>query len=117
MDPGPLPPPLFDPIVSGSGVTIHFGDGGVGKSLLALAVAASLGTGLEVIEGFKPSVRRGPVYYVDFERNARETVSRLRDMGLADRLDDEGNDDLWVDYMSPPVADKRAFDHIARKPS
>jgi len=56
---------LIDPYVLRNGVSLLFGPGGTGKSMIALAMALSVSTGRTVF-GRKPT-RVGPVLYLDYE--------------------------------------------------
>lgn len=65
------------PIVLDDEPTIWFGDGGDGKSLLALAAAAVIGSGRDdILPGFSPG-RKRRVLYIDFEFTGREHRDRL----------------------------------------
>lgn len=81
-----------------------FGDGEVGKSWIALAVAVAVATGAEVIPGYVPR-HRGGVLYVDYETDA-DTMNRrvkqiARGLGMPPpeiaylRLDQPFADSLW----------------------
>jgi hypothetical protein len=81
-----------------------FGDGEVGKSWIALAVAVSVVTGREVLPGYRPR-QRGGVLYVDYETDA-DTMNRRvkqisRGIGIDPpdiaylRLDQPFSDQLW----------------------
>jgi hypothetical protein len=81
-----------------------FGDGEVGKSWVALAIAVSVATGYEIIPGYKPR-QRGGVLYVDYETDA-DTMNRrikqiARGAGIEPpdiaylRLDQPFADCLW----------------------
>jgi hypothetical protein len=61
--------------VPDDGATILYGDGGVGKSTLALAVAASVALG-EPFMGL-PTLKGRPLY-LDYETSARQQARRLR---------------------------------------
>ena len=68
----PLPP-----ILAADGATILFGDGGASKSWIALAIAASLHGGYDVIPGIQPTrtLRTG---FLDWEWSAHVHKRRLR---------------------------------------
>jgi hypothetical protein len=81
-----------------------FGDGEVGKSWVALAIAVSVVTGCEILPGYRPR-QRGGVLYVDYETDA-DTMNRrvkqiARGAGLSPpdiaylRLDQPFADSLW----------------------
>lgn len=67
---------LLAPFVVEDGPSLLFADGGSGKSLLALAMAASVATG-EPILSVNPKVV-GPVAYLDWEWSIEEHAERLR---------------------------------------
>lgn len=58
-------PFVLDPFISSGGTTVMYGEGGLSKSLLALAMAISVSTGVAIF-GAKPTVQ-GPVVYFDYE--------------------------------------------------
>ena len=64
------------PILAADGATILFGDGGSGKSYLALVLAASLHSGRELIPGMTPSTPRR-VGFLDWEWSAHVHRRRL----------------------------------------
>lgn len=79
---GNLPAPidggwLVDNLIQRRQTTGIHGDGSVGKSFFALAVAVSLTTGLEVLPGFRPSVRCN-VAYCDYETDSDTMNARVR---------------------------------------
>jgi len=64
------------PLLEGDGLSILFGDGGTGKSWIALALAASLQSAESVIGGLTiPNARR--VGFIDWEWSARRHRRRL----------------------------------------
>lgn len=65
-----------DPLLPLNKPTILFGDGGVGKSYLSLAMAVSCETGREVVPGFSPRVCHA--MYLDWETDAAEIDSRIK---------------------------------------
>jgi hypothetical protein len=68
---------LFAPFLLGGAVpTSLFGEGGSGKSWLALAIAASVSHGLSFIEGIEAPSRCVPVLWLDYENDERELRSR-----------------------------------------
>ena len=70
---------LLPPILAADGATILFGDGGAGKSSLALAIAASLHSGLDVIPGLQPAGKRN-VLYLDWEWSGYVHRKRLESL-------------------------------------
>lgn len=54
-----------------------FGDGSVGKSWLALAMAVAVVTGVEIVPGYRP-YRRGGVLYVDYETDHDTLNERVK---------------------------------------
>lgn len=70
-------PPLVEPLLPAGKATILFGDGGVGKGYLAVALAVSVMTGRTVIPGFTPSAV-GSVLYLDWEDDEAEADLRVK---------------------------------------
>lgn len=68
---------LFRPFVLEDDVTMVYADGGVGKTTLSLAIAASVISGTTVIRGLPPNVT-GNVMWLDWETNRRATDSHLK---------------------------------------
>lgn len=67
---------LLEPFIERTGATILFADGGTGKSTIALAMAVSLASGVDII-----GVRHGdtvPVLFLDWEAGADDTQDRVR---------------------------------------
>jgi hypothetical protein len=60
------PPWLLEPFIASSGVSVFFGEGGVGKSLIGLAAAASVACEDHTILGTWAH-KKGPVIYFDYE--------------------------------------------------
>ena len=73
---GAQPRFLVYPLVEDSVRSIIFGDGGVSKSLHAMAIAVSVATGHAVIPGTAVT-RTGPVLYLDWEDEAATHAERL----------------------------------------
>ncbi len=68
---------LLEPMVPLGVHSILFGPGGLGKSILATAIAVSVQTGLEIVPGFRPLVR-GPVLYLNWETNREDIDARVK---------------------------------------
>lgn len=68
---------LVSPMVPMGVHSILFGDGGVGKSILATAIAISLQTGREIIPGFIPE-EQGPVLYLNWETSREDIDARIK---------------------------------------
>lgn len=86
--------------VPDDGVTILYGDGGVGKSTLALAVAASVALG-EPFMGL-PTIKGRPLY-LDYETSARQQARRLR--LLACGMEWTGTPDVLYKNLNVPLPD------------
>ena len=71
-------PFLLDPFISSSGTTVIYGEGGLSKSLVALALGVSISTGVPIF-GMEPYVT-GPVVYFDYEDDSRSHNTRLAAM-------------------------------------
>jgi len=71
-------PFILEPWISAAGATVMYGEGGLSKSLLALAMALSVSTGVPIF-GKEPNVV-GPVMYFDYEDDHYTHVNRLAAM-------------------------------------
>jgi hypothetical protein len=87
---------LVEALVLGAYVTLLYGDGGVAKSLLALALAVAIAGDAE--EWLGRRVESGPVLYLDFELDAEEQARRLRQLCRIAGRDREPPENLL--YMS-----------------
>jgi hypothetical protein len=67
---------LVDPLLPLGKPTILFGDGGVGKSYLAVGMAVSVESGYEIVPGFRPA--RGHVLYLDWESDQADLDERVK---------------------------------------
>jgi AAA domain-containing protein/primase/DNA polymerase family protein len=94
---------LLKDLVLAAYVTLLYGDGGVAKSLLALALAVGISGGSEQWLGRE--VENCPVLYVDFELDAEEQSRRVHQLCRGQGLDTPPEDLL---YMS-------ALGHTARE--
>lgn len=63
------------PFIEDDAATIIFGDGGVGKSLFAMAIAVTMASGVSVLGELIGE--RGPVLYLDWEADAQTHAERL----------------------------------------
>jgi hypothetical protein len=79
--------PLADPIIAADGSTVIFGDGGSLKSYLALGLAASMHSGVELIPGVAPLGSRR-VGFLDWEWSAHVHKRRLARLWPDDDLPD-----------------------------
>ncbi len=84
-------PDLVAGLIAGEGTTIWFGDGGVGKSILALLVAFSVALGRPLLAGMEAATAE-PVIWLDFEHRRRTT--RLRAGQISGDLRD-----VQIDYV------------------
>ncbi|MES2210929.1 MAG: AAA family ATPase [Chloroflexota bacterium] len=96
---GALPVPIgetyrLDPMLPQDQTTILFGDGGVGKSTLAAALAVSVQTGASLVEGWVP--RRAPVLYLDWEAGRNSLNRRVRGVAMGGHLPDV----VQIDYRN-----------------
>lgn len=62
-----------EPLIRKGAVSLLYGPGGSGKSVLALACAMSVAAGREIVPGLAPAVK-GPVLYLDWETD-HDTVN------------------------------------------
>jgi hypothetical protein len=78
-----------------------FGDGEVGKSWVALAIAVSIATGYEIIPGYRPR-QRGGVLYVDYETDADTMNRRVKQIARGARIEPP---DIAYLRLDQPFAD------------
>jgi len=76
MDAGPIPEQIIGPLIAGEGVTVLFGDGGTGKSAIALAACIAKATAEEVIVGLPVRGGQAPALFLDWEHHTRATIRR-----------------------------------------
>lgn len=67
---------LVDPFLPLGKPTILFGDGGTGKSYLAVGIAVSVETGVEIVPGFRPVRARS--MYLDWESDQADLDERVK---------------------------------------
>lgn len=77
------------------------GDGSVGKSWLALALAVSVTTGLEILPGYRPLLR-GVVLYLDWETDHDTLNARVQQIARGAGIDPP---DILYLRMDGPFAD------------
>jgi KaiC/GvpD/RAD55 family RecA-like ATPase len=82
---GALPIPVGEtyrlhPLLPEGQVTILYGDGGTGKSTLAAAIAASVETGVTIVDNWTP--RRAAVLYLDWEAGKASINRRVRGVAM-----------------------------------
>jgi hypothetical protein len=80
------PPFLLRPYIASTGVTILYGDGGTGKSVIALALGLEVATGAQIISANR-ALHVGPVIYADYEDEHEEHANRLRAIVRAHSVD------------------------------
>lgn len=68
-------PYLLEPFIASSGVSVFFGEGGTGKSLIALALSVAVAADFPIF-GKYPRVS-GPVMYFDYEDDSEVHEERL----------------------------------------
>jgi RecA-family ATPase len=103
-----VPPPrryLVKDLVLAAYVTLLYGDGGVAKSLLALALGVAVSGGAEQWLGRE--VENCPVLYVDFELDAEEQARRVRQLCRGQSLREPPDDLLYMSALGHPA--KEAF--------
>lgn len=69
-------PYLVSRVLPAEELSMIYGDGTAGKSLIALSLGIACGTGHALPSGLKP-LKRCPVWYLDYETNARTHARRL----------------------------------------
>jgi hypothetical protein len=67
---------LLDPFIANSGVSVLYGEGGLGKSVLALALGLAVCTDSPIFNVFPTRV--GPVVYFDYEDDSLPHKRRLK---------------------------------------
>ena len=90
---------LLPGLVPASGVTIFFGDGGVAKSTLMLALCATIHSGRADLIGVEPTARRR-VLFLDWEDEAAVHQDRLGRLAGNERID------IRYRRMAGPMADQ-----------
>ena len=80
--------------------SIH-GDGATGKSWLALAIAVSITTGVEILPGYRPMLR-GTVLYCDYETDHDTMNARVQQIARGAGIDPP---DILYLRMDGPFAD------------
>jgi hypothetical protein len=102
----PDPKPLefhLPPILESGEHTILYGDGGAGKSMLALAIALSVAKGIDLIPGLTATARCR-VMYLDWETNKSGHARRERALLRGAKLEQPGRQILYK-RMHSPLAD------------
>jgi hypothetical protein len=85
---------LLKDLVLDAYVTLLYGDGGVAKSLLALALAVAIAGGSE--QWLRREVKNCRVLYVDFELDAEEQARRVHQLCRGQGLDTPPEDLLYM---------------------
>ncbi len=100
-DEGMTAPFLVEPFLLTKGVSLMFGPGGTGKSMIGLSLAIAVTTGRTVL-GRKPS-KVGPVLFIDYEDT--QAVHQLRLNGLLTGLGLTKDDMKFpIHYLKPRVS-------------
>ncbi|MER8666287.1 AAA family ATPase [Mesorhizobium sp. M1156] len=89
---------MFADLLPARNVTAMYGDGGVGKSLLALQASIAVATGTKWL-GMEPKTI-GPVVYFSAEDETAEMHIRLADICAADEIDMSKLTDLHIADMA-----------------
>lgn len=93
-------PFLTQPFIASSGVTVLYGDGGTGKSTLALALALEISSGVPLISQ-GPPLRQGLVLYADYEDDHRSHANRVAAIAKAHSVPND-----LIDIMHLPMVGK-----------
>jgi len=94
---------LLKDIVLTPYVTLLYGDGGVAKSLLALALAVAIAGGSKRWVGRE--VEGCPVLYLDFELDAEEQARRVHQLCRGQGLDAPPEDLVYMSALGHPAGD------------
>jgi hypothetical protein len=92
---------LVKDLVLAAYVTLLYGDGGVAKSLLALALAVAVSGGSQRWLGRE--VENGPVLYVDFELDAEEQARRVHQLCHGQGMDTPPESLLYMSALGHPA--------------
>lgn len=76
----------LDPILPSDKTTILYGEGGTGKSTLAVACAVSVQSGLEIVPGWRPTA--GNVLYLDWETDPDDVDEKVRAVAAGAGVDE-----------------------------
>lgn len=96
---GALPIPVgesyrLEPLLPQDQVTILYGDGGTGKSTLAVAMSVSVQEGVALIEHWTP--RKAPILYLDWEAGRASINRRVRGVAMGAHIPRV----VTIDYMN-----------------
>lgn len=96
---GALPIPVgetyrLDPILPLDQVTILYGDGGTGKSTLAVAMSVAVQEGIALLERWIP--RKAPVLYLDWEAGRASINRRVRGIAMGAHIPSV----VQIDYLN-----------------
>jgi hypothetical protein len=94
---------LVKDLVLAAYVTLLYGDGGVAKSLLALALAVAVSGGSKRWLGRE--VENSPALYVDFELDAEEQARRVYQLCRGQRVDTPPDDLLYMSALGHPAGE------------
>src|ERR687897_1662158 len=97
---------LLKDIVLAAYVTLLYGDGGVAKSLLALALAVAIAGDSE--EWLGREIESCPVLYVDFELDAEEQARRVHQLCHGQRVDTPPDNLLYMSALGHTAKDSFA---------
>ena len=83
-------------------VTFLYGPGGLGKSIVATAIAASIAKGMEIIPGLAPQVK-GPALYLDYETDSYTMRERVEYISNGHQF--KTTKDFYYRRCNRPLAD------------
>lgn len=90
-----------DRLVPSNGVTIFSGEGGIGKSFIALDMAMAVACGGTFADRF--ACKQGPVLYVDLENDPGTIGRRLKQLAIGRGVDPDSLDIYFPMYGMPGV--------------
>jgi RecA-family ATPase len=99
-----------EPLIPRDQLTIVYGEGGVGKSFLAAALAISIASGEAVVEGWTPTL--GRVLVLDSEADAATWSQRAVKIAAGASLEGVPGEILYSERASSFVKDRKSIEQL-----